>query len=209
MGKLTARHLFNPNQTLIATFQWQHDAAGNVTQQTERWLGDPTRNSALRTTAMVYDDVSRLLGETVTQSGEVTRETLYTYDDASNRASKVEKENGSVVQDTTYTYNTANQLTAWSEEDGEEEVLRSAVLTYDTRGNRASTALTTHGTEPVTATTSYTWTAQNMLSSVTLPDTSVHDIAADVAQIELRWTLRRLCQTTHPINSAPAQRSIW
>ncbi|RBP35121.1 YD repeat-containing protein, partial [Roseimicrobium gellanilyticum] len=32
VGKLTARHLFNPNQTLIATFQWQHDAVGNVSQ---------------------------------------------------------------------------------------------------------------------------------------------------------------------------------
>ncbi|WP_147263766.1 RHS repeat domain-containing protein [Roseimicrobium gellanilyticum] len=193
MGKLTARHLFNPNQTLIAIFQWQHDAVGNVTQQTERWLGDTTRNNALRTTTMAYDDVYRLLGETVTQSGEITKETLYTYDDASNRASKVEKENTVVVKDTSYTYNTANQLIAWSEENGTEVVQRSAVMTYDTRGNRASTAITTHDEEPTTATTTYTWTPQNMLSSVTLPDTSVHSYAYD-------YRVRRITRTEGSAN---------
>ncbi|RBP35123.1 RHS repeat-associated protein [Roseimicrobium gellanilyticum] len=188
VGKLTARHLFNPNQTLIATFQWQHDAVGNVTQQTERWLGDATRNNALRTTTMAYDDVYRLTGETVTQSGEITRETLYTYDDASNRASKVEKENTVVVKDTSYTYNTANQLIAWSEENGTEVVQRSAAMTYDTRGNRASTVITTHGEVPGTETTTYTWTPQNMLASVTLPDSSVHSYAYD-------YRVRRITRT--------------
>jgi YD repeat-containing protein len=92
------------------------------------------------------------------------------------------------VKDTTYTYNTANQLTAWSEENGAEVVQRSAVMTYDTRGNRASTAITTHSTEPSTATTTYTWTPQNMLASVTLPDTSVHSYAYD-------YRVRRITRT--------------
>jgi YD repeat-containing protein len=193
VGKLTARHLFNPNQTLIATFQWQHDAAGNVTQQTERWLGDTTRNNALRTTTMAYDDVYRLTGETVEQDGETTTGALYTYDAASNRASKVKVENGLDLLYTIYTYNAANQLTAWSESNDAPALTRTAVMTYDARGNRASTAITTHDEEPTSATTTYTWTPQNMLSSVTLLDSSVHSYAYD-------YRVRRITRTESSAN---------
>jgi RHS repeat-associated protein len=98
-----------------------------------------------------------------------------------------------VVKDISYTYNTANQLTAWSEENGAEVVQRSAVMTYDTRGNRASTAITTHGETPTTTTTSYSWTPQNMLSSVTLPDSSVHSYAYD-------YRVRRITRTEGSVN---------
>lgn len=168
----------------VCTITWLHDANGNVLDQTEYWPAEPTR-PAERQTVMQYDDGNRLWKETIESTNQDTIETVYTYDSASNRETKVESLEGVVQKETTYTYNKANQLTAWVEEDGASTVLRSASLAYDENGNRETQTVTTGVVNDVTT---YAWTAENRLASVTLPDTSTHSYTYD-------YRVRRLSRT--------------
>ena len=134
---------------VLALFAWPHDAAGNVLGQSESWPGDPARAAGSRLTATAYD-----------------------YDEADNRIAKTISEGAAVQTATEYSYNPANQLVSWSERDGNDEMLRSATLAYDNRGNRSAQTITlADTTEQVT---SYQWDFQNRLVGVTLPDAGDH-----------------------------------
>jgi RHS repeat-associated protein len=116
-------------------------------------------------------------GQSVTEPGQAPKLTLYGYDNAANRTGKTVSENGVVSTATTYTFNPANQLVGWTERNGEGTTLRSATLTFDTRGNRSGQTITQPGAPAKT--TSYSWDYQNRLVGVTDPQGGQHAYAYD------------------------------
>ena len=70
-------------------------------------------------------------------------------------------------------------------------------FTSDTAGNRTGQSVTTLGTQPETANTTYSWDAQDRLASVTLPDGSTHSYAYDyrTRRTAVRTLLPTLQQT--------------
>ncbi|WP_156346112.1 hypothetical protein [Verrucomicrobium spinosum] len=78
-----------------------------------------------------YDDIYRLVNESITTAEDGTVSITYGYDDANNRAQKVVV--GSPTPGTTdYVYNSINQLTSWTEGGN------TVSYTYDLNGNRES-----------------------------------------------------------------------
>ncbi len=67
LGRLKDRTLFKTPamSEVLAEFEWQHDALGNVTAQHETWPGEATRSTGIRSTAMSYDADNRLASETM------------------------------------------------------------------------------------------------------------------------------------------------
>ncbi len=207
LGRLVDRTLFRTaamtEAEVLAEFSWDHDALGNVLAQHETWPGDISRAQGIRSTTLGYDDNNRLTSEEVTQpevSGATPKTTTtYTYDAANNRATKtvtrtIAGEEPISDEDTghwSYTYNSANQLKAWEKRSAaaEPNAQKTAILDYDTAGNRTSQVVTQvvgptvpSQTQPPAArpgTTSYRWDAQDRLLGVTMPDTSVHSYAYD------------------------------
>jgi RHS repeat-associated protein len=161
---------------VLAVFSWEHDLLGNVTQQEETWPGETTRAGELRRTTMGYDDNNRLTTETIatiTSSGEDTVTTAYTYDNANNRKTKTVT-GGTEPGHWDYTYNHVNQLYLWEYQGPQEGDWKSVILRYDAAGNRSQQEVTTFDNSTYSyrqRSTSYTWDAQDRLSSVTLPDT--------------------------------------
>ena len=189
LGRLKDRTLFKTPamSTVLAEFEWQHDALGNVTAQHETWPGDGTRSTGIRSTVMTYDADNRLLSETIqtrSSGGAPAVDqsvTSYTYDAANNRATKTvtriaassteagENDVGHWI----YTYNTANQLTGWNKWDYPSGSLqKTASFTYDEAGNRTAQSQSTINSQ--SSTTLYAWDAQDRLASVTMPDGKVH-----------------------------------
>lgn len=193
LGRLVRRsvHLVsieNPGtSTLCTDFVWRHDNVGNVTFQSEYWTGATGRTPGTRTTVMEYDEANRLDQERITEPDDVVTVTDYDYDDAGNRTVKTVSDDTVEIQKRTeYDYNDLNQLTAWREEDGDTEPLRSADIDYDDAGNRISQVVTPTGGSALT--TTYSWTKQNLLESVTVPDGTVHSYGYD-------YRVRRISRT--------------
>ncbi|NLT71516.1 MAG: RHS repeat-associated core domain-containing protein [Verrucomicrobiaceae bacterium] len=177
-GLLTARTLKTTAGAVIASFAWTHDASGNVLSQSETWPGSPQRAAGTRLTEMSYHPGGQLHLETITAPGEAVRTTAYEYDGALNRSAKVVSVGGVVETATAYTYNAANQLVAWTErDDDDDEVLRTASLSYDTRGNRSGQTITL--ADATQRTTAYQWDHQNRLLGVSDPDGGQHAYAYD------------------------------
>jgi RHS repeat-associated protein len=176
-GRLSSRALKTAAGVILAAFGWAHDAAGNVTAQSEVWPGSAERAAGTRVTAMTYHDGGWLESESVTEPGQAPRLTLYGYDNAANRTGKTVSENAVVSTATTYAFNPANQLVEWIERNGEGTTLRSATLTFDTRGNRSGQTITQPGAPAKT--TSYSWDYQNRLVGVTDPQGGQHAYAYD------------------------------
>jgi RHS repeat-associated protein len=180
LGRLTDRTLFKTpamsEANVLAEFSWSHDLLGNVTKQEETWPGETTRAGELRRTTMGYDDNNRLTTETIatiTSSGEDTVTTDYTYDAANNRKTKTVT-GGTEPGHWDYTYNHVNQLHIWEYLGPQEGDWKSVAYQYDAAGNRIKQFVTTFDNATYSyrqRTTSYTWDAQDRLSSVTLPDT--------------------------------------
>lgn len=103
-------------------FVYKYDAVGNLKQVAENYGGSSTLN---RTVTTDYDEIYRLVTETITGSGAGV--TSYTYDNANNRSTCTK---GGVL--TNYGYNTLNQLTS--------ATTGSTVVNYgyDNNGNRTS-----------------------------------------------------------------------
>jgi RHS repeat-associated protein len=168
------------NATLLASFTWNHDAAGNVKSQTENWYASGSQPARSRATAMVYDASNRLVEERIHDSGGTDPVvTTYSYDAANNRTSKTVVIEGWTVlpgQESghwSYTYNTANQLTRWEKytAPGTPGILEAAGYTYDANGNRTSKVV--DGTTSLALrTTTYIWDSWNRLAEVLVPVTA-------------------------------------
>jgi RHS repeat-associated protein len=182
LGRVVDRTLFRTaamtEADVVAEFGWAYDALGNVVAQHEVWPGAAGRSAQVRATTMTYDGANRLMTETIADPVAGNTATSYAYDMANNRTAKTVT-GGSEAGRWTYTHNEANQLVSWTKRDvaGTTE-LKSATLTYDGNGNRASQTVT--GTpdagndmQPPNAaigTTTYTWDLSNRLMGVTLPN---------------------------------------
>ena len=182
LGRVVDRTLFRTaamtETDVVAEFGWAYDALGNVVAQHEVWPGAAGRSAQVRATTMTYDGANRLVTETIADPVAGNTATSYAYDMANNRTAKTVT-GGSEAGSWTYTHNEANQLVSWTKRDvaGTTE-LKSATLTYDGNGNRASQTVT--GTpdagndmQPPNAAigiTTYTWDLANRLMGVTLPN---------------------------------------
>ncbi|WP_265593646.1 sugar-binding protein, partial [Verrucomicrobium sp. BvORR034] len=193
LGRLESRQTYTSADALQAQFLWTYDAVGNVTVQSERWPGEGTRGAGWRSTVMVYDATNRLTGEAMAQPGSPVITTGYAYDTGSNRSVKLVSTDGTLTTKTLYTYNDFNQLTDWSEEDGLGAVTRTADLTYDLAGNRATQTLTVTGQSAQT--TTYHWDAENRLEGVTLPNADEHEYGYD-------YRTRRISRVENGIGTA-------
>jgi len=191
-GRLVLRELHRPppagqaisGSTLLASFTWQHDAAGSVTAQTEHWFASGTQPARTRSTTMEYDASSRLHIERVQDGGTALVTTTYAYDAANNRTGKTvalsssgSAPSGVETGHWTYIYNNANQLTRWTKHAGASAgvgvgpLLTGASFTYDKSGNRTSRVQ--DGTTAAAArTTTYTWDTWNRLQKVVVPVTA-------------------------------------
>ena len=207
LGRLTDRTLFQTpamqeNEVLVQ-LGWQHDAASNVTAQHETWPGEASRGTGIRSTLMGYDNNYRLTSETIqtrpdAQSQPVTQSTTtYTYNDANNRVTKTVTRHAASSTDAgendvghwIFGYNNANQLTSWEKWDEPSgTLLRTAALTYDDNGNRASQSITqvsgqngsgTHPPAAATGQTLHTWDALDRLTGVETPDGTQHTYTYD------------------------------
>ena len=207
LGRLTDRTLFQTpamqETEVLVQLGWQHDAAGNVLAQHETWPGEASRGTGIRSTLMGYDNNYRLTSETIqtrpdAQSQPVTQSTTtYTYNDANNRATKTVTRHAASSTDAgendvghwIFGYNNANQLTSWEKWDEPSgTLLRTAALTYDDNGNRASQSITqvsgqngsgTHPPAAATGQTLHTWDALDRLTGVETPDGTQHTYTYD------------------------------
>jgi RHS repeat-associated protein len=106
------------NDSVISTYQYTYDAAGN----------DLTKTESKGTTKYSYDENNRLSSVTEPE-GKVTN---YTYDAAGNRRSE-QVEYGLVSSATIYSYDECGRLTTTISSDGNE-----TTYLYDPNGNLAS-----------------------------------------------------------------------
>jgi len=120
--------------TVISSFQYSYDAAGNQL----------TKKEEKGTTTYTYDTLNRL--STVTETDSKT--TSYTYDGAGNRKSE-QVTKGSLYTATIYKYNNQNHLTSTVSSSGEE-----TKYVYDNNGNllnKSTNTVKALGAEELTA----------------------------------------------------------
>jgi RHS repeat-associated protein len=175
-GRLKTRTLKAPNNSTLAVFSWQHDALGNVKQQTEDWLPGATSPTARqRSTDMSYDDGGRLWTETVTETGAATVTTTYTYDAAHNRKRKVVT-GGTGAGTWDMDYNSYNQLISMTKTVSG-SVTETVTYSYDLNGNRTQTRrVVGTGWSKITI---YRWNAWDKLIGVQMPDTRAYTYTYD------------------------------
>ena len=163
MGRnwLTSLENRKSDQTLVSSYAYGHDDAGNRTSMTEA-NGDVT--------SYTYDNVYRLTDETKRDSGNnVLYRYQYTYDGVGNRLT--ENNAGEI----TYTYDSNNKLTQLVGPSG------TTTFGYDDNGNMTSMV------QPGPVTTTYGYNYENRLASVTNPSYNAnYTYAADGLRLRVQ-----------------------
>jgi len=112
-----------------------------------------------------YDNTYQLTSETKKNSGDTTLYSYsYTYDGVGNRGTMVHFD-GTNTTNYTYSYNNLNQLT--SKSDG---ATTTTTYTYDDNGNLIQKSVIANDSEAISLSS---WTYENKMKAVTLPDSSV------------------------------------
>ena len=143
------------NGTVISSFRYTLDETGNRTAVEEQ---DGRR------VEYKYDDLYRLIKETIFEAGEseASRKIEYTYDDVGNRLSRVDSGDGTTI----YTYDRNDRLLT-EDKDG----IGTSYI-YDNNGNTISK---TTGTETVT----YDWDVENRLLASDTDGDGVNDVESE------------------------------
>ncbi len=115
--------------TVIDTYSYTYDAAGNQT----------TKTDAKGTTTFTYDKLNRL-AEVTEPSGI---KTTYSFDKAGNRLSEKKYAGASLLQDTSYSYDIANRLTQTETKMNTTSETEKSLYSYDAAGNMISQSKTT------------------------------------------------------------------
>jgi RHS repeat-associated protein len=150
-NRLTELENKKSDDTIISSFVYEYDKAGNRTKVILS-NGDYIDYG--------YDDTYQMTSETKKNSGDTTLYSYaYTYNGVGNRET-MSHYDGTNTTNWGYYYNDLNQLT--SKGDG----TTTATYTYDDNGNLTQKSVGAN-------TTAYSWTFENKMKAVTLPDSSV------------------------------------
>ena len=149
LNRLTDEVVKNANGTLLALYSYTLDNAGNRTGVTETQLL-PNGTTDTRTVAYQYDNLYRLLSETITGDSQGGTGTLtYTHSLTGNRMSRTSSVAG--VSTVTDTYNANDELTS--------EASGGVTTTYQYDSNGNTTETVTGNQSPVT----FVYDSQNRL----------------------------------------------
>lgn len=166
LNRLTDEVVKNAVGTTLASYSYTLDNAGNRTGVTETQLL-PNGTVNTRTVAYQYDNLYRLLSETISGDSQGGNGTVsYTYDLTGNRMSRTSSVAG--VSTSTSTYNANDELTS------ETDAGAITNYSYDANGN---TTETSNGT----TTTTFTYDSQNRLVKQNAGTSGEIDIVYDGA----------------------------
>jgi RHS repeat-associated protein len=140
MDRIVSETQTGPNGSILASYEYQYDQNGLVTQVTE---------ATGRVVSYTYDADQRLVVEKIHDPSSGDQEFAYTYDAVGNRLTKSDSRGGVTI----YQYDTNDRLI----------VAGNASFTYDNNGNMLSE---TSGGQ----TTTYTYNSANRLVMVAGPD---------------------------------------
>lgn len=121
IGQNTSLVNLKADGTVIDTYSYTYDAAGNQS----------TKTDAKGITTFTYDKLNRL-AEITEPSGI---KTTYSYDKAGNRQGEKKYAGASLLQDTSYTYDLANRLTQTETKMSTTSETEKTLYSYDAAGN--------------------------------------------------------------------------